>query len=411
MSDLYAISISGSYGKRCTLMYINFFLNNVYKKNNILLDIADNKIKKYKINDKEFVKFENSESIENDIIILKEILSRNQIEIILTISSKLDNFFNLILTAITSIDYLYKEIRESEYFLRENIPFMISVNKKEVMEAVKDICMEHKAPVLLSEHHHLAYINQDIGTDARYNYSNFALALRLAKLTSMMLQENTYTPLDLKIFKTTTFNNVIFYEVPYPKELPPIKNIDLGDYYFKTFTKNKTTFYLESCVSVKASNYLHDWFCKKVEKKTNIQKYLIYYGEPTGNLLEILTPLSVIDFKTIFVIDYGEVGFSIDDIIKMFYIRNKVATGQDYWSETICKTFGWIFNNSIYQNLRKRNYEVKSGFVAPDIICDKVKFVARWLEKVSIAHPNDEIHVLCCGSKIVIDELLLKIKN
>lgn len=408
-----AIVVNGSVGKTSTLKYVEHILHKNCKINIMTLTFNEKYIiTEVKVNDAK-VEFNNLDENVKIITIedLRRIYLEHKVDVILSISNPLDKFFNKIVCGITTIDYLGNLREAGDDFLQDNIPVITAVQSGIILAGLNKACSFKKIPLLLSEHFHLKYIDFDIGLKKKYNYPNAALGIALADVYMKFYKDGKL--LDITKYKTTNFNNCKILSYQFHPVLPILKDISFKKYYGDIITRKNVNLYLDTGCSFRGSCDTINWFESESQKSQNtVVKMCIFYPESNMDLIKIMLPISTVNFETLYIVDYNDVGPTYEDVLKIFQDKEYEFSNDMYWVESIFKCITDIMNNSYYTDMRKFSMDFQ-GPILPkiDILVDRLCYVLNWINKYSKTVPEKEFHILCCGSKRLIDDVSSKIDS
>jgi hypothetical protein len=412
MERLNTISINGTVGKTCTAKYISHILTKAYNVKCMRVELSSlNSIKRIFINEED-IEFGDIKSLQysnhNDYDIIRHLYLEYLVDVIIISSSHLDKSLDIVVSVVTYIDYISNVRKAGETFFRPGVPLVTCVQNADAMKALKINCEDKHIPFFLSEHFHLKYIQYDTGMEAKYSYMNLALAITASEIFQFYKINGMNAPFPKRSnFRRTILHGAYYNVYPFPEKLPLIKNIDFGYYYTKKIVIRNIHLYLDTGSSYNASCSTVNWYYSQVPDKA--AKLCLFSTKPTNDLLRIMLPISMVDFECIYVADYNEDGPSYQNLVDI-EVNDRYDTIHDTnWVETTFQVIYNIFSLPEYDARRAASVNfTRDNLSRFEVIVDKIYHILGWIGRVSRNFPNKEYHILCCGSKRLLDDIYIQ---
>lgn len=439
MIETPTIIINGSTGKSLTLKYLNHILTDKYKLTTLYLEIDDRGVigKGFICNKNEIRKIEVSElqgDLNDQIQLINSIVEKNQVNVILTKSSPLNLFFNVIVNGLSTIDYSMDHnldinlINNDNFLLRTQTPLVVCPQTKFVMTKLLQMTNFNRIPVFVSSFFHLKYIEFDTGIKSKYSYICVGLALILSQVfirSFENLELKTRLPFDRQKYKKVEgYDSQIFF-CPYPSILPSFKSIIIDPYYcrvqkFRDLENMKVL--TDAAFTFKSLNLVLDVFTKEFNVKDHINILII---DPCikQDIIKSILPLSTIDFEMIFVLENQLEGLTFTSLKEMFDKPRDVCSFEfGSWNESVYNCFNYVYNSKEMMIYRKnsrvplneysgleelfdQHTPVKEVPILKGLSIDNLESITKWLYRTGLNNKHLTYNILYLPTKSTFKEL------
>lgn len=434
MIDTPTIIINGSIGKSLTLKYLNHILTNKYNLKTLYLEI-DNKgvVQKsiaFKKTEFKEIQIDNvSLELDDQCNLINSLVKEYEADVILTKSSPMNLFFNVIVNGLSIIDYNFEhnldinKINDDNFLLRTQIPLVVCPQTKFIMTKLLQMTNFNQIPVFIASFFHLKYIEFNTEIKCKYSYICVGLALILSQIfirSFMDLKLKEKVPFELQKYKKIEGYGSQIYFCPYPSSLPSFKTMKIDPYYcrIETFRDLPNVKILtDTACTFKSLNLILDTFTKEFDTQNHIN-ICIYDPNINHDVMKSILPLSVIDFEMIFILETQLEGLTFSSLKEMFDKPREVCSFEfGSWNESVYNSFNYIYSTEqmiIYrknarvllneynglEELFDRHIPLKTVPTLKGLSIDKLDSILKWLYRTATNNKNLTYNVLYIPNKI-----------
>lgn len=434
MIETPTIIINGSTGKSLTLKYLNHILTNKYNLTTLYLEIDDKGVvhKSIVFDNTQFKEIQidkTSLELSDHVDQINCLVNEYKIDVILTKSSPLNLFFNVIVNGLSTIDYNFEHnldiniIDNDNFLLRTQTPLVVCPQTKFIMSKILQMTNFNHIPVFVASFFHLKYIEFNTGIKCKYSYICVGLALILSQVfirsfTDLKLKERV--PFELQKYKRIEGYGSQIYFCPYPTSLPSFKTMTVDPYYcrIETFRSlSNVNILTDTAFTFKSLNLVLDTFIKEFDTQKHIN-ILIYDPSIKQDVMKSILPLSTIDFEMIFILETQIEGLTFTSLKEIFNKPREVCNFEfGLWNESVYNSFNYIYNSEdmvIYRKNARVVLNEYSGLeelfdqhtplkTVPNLkglSIDKLDSILKWLYRTATNNKDVTYNVLHIPNKI-----------